>query len=109
MLDCPEQIRLPHEYVLEQSRCFLNRVAGLALAFSLSSLTIHSPFLPTVAAFRPAKETVTFSPLSAQPQIGTGMSRCRTMFEFKTRSNRTPAWEDKNAQNKARVTRLIFS
>ena len=63
-------------------------MAGLALAFSLSSLTIHSPFLPTVALFFcPAKETVTFSPLSAQPQTGTGMSRCRTMFEFKTLGN----------------------
>ncbi len=36
------------------------------------------------------------------------MSRCKTMFEFKTLGNLTSALEDKNAQNKARVTRLIF-
>ena len=84
------------------------RVAGLA---RLQFVELDHPlavFANGGAFLLPGKGDGYLFSLSAQPQIGTGMSRCKTMFEFKALGNLASAWEDKNAQNKARVTRLIF-
>ena len=52
-----------------------------ALAASGSSLTSHLPVESTLADLVcPPKLTVTVSPESPNPQIGTGFSRCKTMW-----------------------------
>ena len=111
MLDCPEQIQTSPTSMFSSLISLFPltvRVAGLA---RLQFVELDHPSVFANGrrfSFTRQRETVTFSPLSAQPQIGTGMSRCRTMFEFKTLGNLTSALEDRHAQNKARETRVIF-
>ena len=84
ILDCPEASQTsPTKTFRSVTRlpmlsATLNS-AGLALALSGSSESIHLPDLPATAIFVwPANSTVTFVPGSLHPQTGTLIPRWRT-------------------------------
>src|SRR5688572_30692695 len=82
MLDCPLAIHTSPTSTFFSEMLFLPVTFSSSgpPASSLSSFTIQVPRLAFVETVLPRNSTVTFSPSSAHPQIGTAVSRCNTML-----------------------------
>src|SRR4028118_1671173 len=95
MFDWPEASHTSPTRILVRVTVFLpliTRSAGTRLAGSAGRSTRHLPAASAVvAAVLPEKETETFSPASAVPQTGIGLSRWRTALSLNTKAGTTSA------------------
>src|SRR5215217_2640136 len=105
MLDCPEPSQTSPTRTSSSSRVLLPLMVifcALALASNLGRVTFHLPSSSALAvAALPPKLTVTDSPLSAQPQTTSGLSRWTTMWLAETDGTVTSA--DAEVVNSART------
>src|ERR1700686_2558492 len=93
MFDCPETSHTSPTRTSLSSILFLPSMViepGVAFACIASSRIIHFPSLSAVVLLAfPAKRTVTGSPASAVPQIGTARSRCNPIASLITSGSTT--------------------
>ena len=96
MFDWPEPIHTSPMRMSSNSILFLPLIAmrcDLPSAFTAGSTTFQLPWASALAvAVASSSFTVTSSPGSAQPQIGSGRSRCSTMWLPITLGSLTSAW-----------------
>ena len=95
MLDCPEASQTSPTRMSVSVTVFLPRMTsdrGSALAASAGSSTRQRPAASAVVStVWPAKITETFSPASATPQTGTGLSRWSTAWSANSVAGLTSA------------------
>ncbi len=99
ILDCPEQSQTSPISTSLISILFEPRAVSVcgppAGIDSRATFQRPSALAVAVAVDPPDRATVTFSPGLAQPQMGMGFSRCRTMWSLKKPGRRTSAWVER--------------
>ncbi len=105
MLDWPEPIHTSPTSTSVSSTLFLPRTVSvwpLLLASKAGRTTFQLPLSSAfVLAVLPPNSTVTSSPASAQPQMGSGLSRWRTMWLPRMAGSLTSARADGAAAHSA--------